>query len=195
MASDDADRDQSGALAEFAALRAEILARQAHQHTMMALNLTISGALFSFALTQTSRVLALLVVPFTSFMIGGRFIAQDHGIEEIGTYISAHLSPRVSGGLGWEEFVRNNRVVNRKRIYFGLDPLFIAFPGIATAALALCTRPVFLALRDPSLQGVLEMIAWVIGLLLIALSFRNVWRTRRHFILADWSRGSRPAGR
>jgi hypothetical protein len=191
LASDEAERNQSAALAEFTALRAEILARQGYQHTMMALNLTISGALFSFALTQPSRLLALLVVPFVSFMIGGRFIAQDYGIEEIGSYIQEYLSKRVAGGLEWEKFVRTNRIINRRRIYFGLDPLFIAFPGIAAAALAFCARPIIISLKNPAAQGILELIAWVIGLLLVAVSVRNVWLTRCHFILADWSRTSR----
>jgi hypothetical protein len=185
---DDANLDHDAALAEFAALRAEILARNGHQHTMMGLNLTISGAVFSFALTQPSRLLALLVVPFTAFMIGGRYIAQDYGVTTIGGYLREHLSRRVVGGLGWEAFIHQNRAANRTRLYFGLDPLFIAFPGIATAALAFCARPVWLSLSNASVQGVLTSVVWIAGLLLVAISFRNVWRIRRHFILADWSR-------
>lgn len=194
MPGDDPSLNQNAALAEFTALREEILARQGHQHTMMALNLTISGAVFSFALTQSTRVLALLVVPFTAFMIGGRYIAQDYGIEEIGKYIGGDLSRRVTGGLGWEGYITQNRTQNRRQLFFGLDPLFIAFPGVACAALLFCAGPVWTSLVHFPLKGALLIIAWILGVFLTAVSLRNIWQIRRHFILAGWRRGSGGSG-
>ena len=181
MPDDDASLNQNAALAEFNALRAEILARQGHQHTMMALNLTIAGAVFSFALTQPSRLLALLIVPFTAFMIGGTYFAQTYNIEDIGLYIYNNLWGRVTGGLGWEEYIRQNRLKTKKKIYFGIDPLFIAFPGIGVFALAFCARPIWLSLQNAKFQGVLLNVAWIAGLTLVAISFRNVWKTRPPF--------------
>jgi hypothetical protein len=47
-----------GPLAEFAALRQEIIQRQATQHSVLALQLTISGAVFSFALKCSPPTMA-----------------------------------------------------------------------------------------------------------------------------------------
>ena len=46
---------QEAALVEFTALRGEILGQQAHQHTLLALQLTIAGAIYSFALSGPGR--------------------------------------------------------------------------------------------------------------------------------------------
>jgi hypothetical protein len=186
--SDDSEMNQTAALAEFAAMRAEIVARQGFQHTLMALNLTISGTVFGFAFTQSGRLLILLVLPYTTFMTCGRYISHDYGIEQIGQYIREGLSPRVRGGLGWEEHIKLHRVSPGRRLFFGLDPLFIGFPGVALAALAFGAYPLVKSLRNFSVQDGLLSSAWLAGLLLVGLSFRNIWKRQRHFILSDWRR-------
>ena len=185
---DDGEWDQSAALAEFAALRAEIVARQGHQHTFMSLNLTIAGTVFGFALAQPHRILVLLVLPYTTFMTCGRYIAHDYGIEQIGDYIRRSLSARVKGGLGWEDYINQNRVTPGRRLFFGIDPLFVGFPGVAAVALAFCVSPLVRAFGSFSVSDALLALLWTLGLLLVSLSFRNVWQTRKHFVLSDWRR-------
>ncbi|MFF5078380.1 hypothetical protein ACFY36_15125 [Actinoplanes sp. NPDC000266] len=178
----------AAALAEFTALRAEILARQGHQHTFLALNLTISGTVFGFALAQPSRLLVLLVVPYVAFMTCGKYIAHDYAAQAIGTYIRQQLSDRVIGGLGWEEHFSRTHVVPGRRLFFGIDPLFVGFPGIAAAALVFCSPPMVRSLMPASPQGMLLAVLWLLGFVLTCLSFRNLWLTRKIFVLSEWRR-------
>ena len=168
------------ALAEFAALRQEILARQAHQHTLLALQVTIGGAVFSFALSAPGRAAALLVVPFTSFMLLGRYVAHYAAIAHLSTYIKSELSPRVAGGLGWEAWFDARRRPSRR--IFLVDPLFIAYPGMALLALA--ATAVALAPHRP---GAVAVVAWCGGLALTGYATWLAWRIRSHVFPTQWS--------
>ena len=185
---DDAELNQAAALAEFASVRTEIVARQGHRHAFMALNLTVAGTVFGFALAQPSRLLVLLILPYTTFMTCGKYIAHDYAIEQMAAYIRQGLSPRVRGGLGWEEYINRYRVVPGQRLFFGFDPLFVGFPGIAYAALAFCVLPLVRSLQSQPAQGLLLAVLWILGFLLVGISVRNIWQTRKHFVLADWRR-------
>jgi uncharacterized membrane protein len=184
----DCSRIQETALAEFSALRAEILARQGFQHTIMALNLTLTGAIFGFALARPGQLLALLIVPLIAFMLCGRYITQDYGIEEIGRYIRKDLAKKVAGGLGWEDFIRGRRIAENRRLFYGLDPLFIAFPGVSIAAVLLSAGRVWAWPHGVSVQAALLAVSWCLDIFLTLLSVRHVWKTRSHFILMEWGR-------
>nr|GID36370.1 hypothetical protein Aca09nite_28760 [Actinoplanes campanulatus] len=161
-------------LAEFNALRAEIIARQASAQGLLSIQLTAAGALFSLALSGTGRAAVLLVLPLITYMLAGRAVAHSYACLSIGTYIRTQLSPRVSGGLGWEQWIRSHR--SSPKQYRGLDPQLISFPGISILAL-LGSFP-YLASQKLSVTAVILWTAWLIGAVLAGSSARLVWKIR-----------------
>ena len=79
-------------LAEFSALRDEILQNLSMQWNTFVFQLTTTGIVFSFALTDKSRVGFLLIIPVVSYALGGRFLHGSRAIQEIGIYIRDELS-------------------------------------------------------------------------------------------------------
>jgi len=172
--SDDESRSQDAALAEFNALRAEIVARQNSQQGLLSIQLTATGALFSLALSGAGRAAVLLVLPLVSYMLAGRHVSHSYACLSIATYIRTRLSGRVTGGLGWEEWLRTHR--SSPRSYRAVNPLFITFPGISS--LALLSSVPYLASLSRSVTAVMLWTAWAAGLLLAVASARLVWRIR-----------------
>jgi hypothetical protein len=78
-------------LAEFSALRDEILQNLSMQWNTFVFQLTTTGIVFSFALTDKSRVGFLLIIPVVSYALGGRFLHGSRAIQEIGIYIRMNL--------------------------------------------------------------------------------------------------------
>ncbi|MGJ5753714.1 hypothetical protein FB563_1852 [Streptomyces puniciscabiei] len=176
-----ADQGTEGPLAEFAALRQEIIQRQATQHNVLALQLTISGAVFSFALTGTSRSGFLLIIPVSTYMLCSRFVEDHVGIGQLGRYIGEHLGPRIPGGLGWESWIARNPVS------FGIPWLswiyayFVTFPGVAVLALGASAPAAFTTDhgRRPLAVAVGLAVVWLLGLTVTALCCLLLWRTAR----------------
>jgi hypothetical protein len=90
-------------LAEYAALRAEILARTGQQETLVTANLTIAAAIAAFVIGQAhSPTGALLLIPSTSLALAGFWITHMVHISRIGEYIRQDLWV---WKLSWEEKV------------------------------------------------------------------------------------------
>jgi hypothetical protein len=123
------------ALAEFNGLRAEVLARLSAMQTVLTLQVTVSGAIFSVVLAQPdTRLAVILIIPFTSCLLALRFVAQHFALVSIGRYIREQLSDRVPGGLGWEQWIAGTRPVIRRLGWSG--PLLLSFPSVALVATA-----------------------------------------------------------
>ncbi|MER6065171.1 hypothetical protein [Streptomyces sp. NPDC001792] len=175
------DDDAQGPLAEFAALRQEIIQRQATQHNVLALQLTISGAVFSFGLTGASRSGFLLIVPVSTYMLCSRFVEDHVGIGQLGRYIREHLSPRIPGGLGWEFWVIQNPA------RFGIPGLlwiyayFVTYPGVALLALGAAAPAAFTTDHGHRPLGVTFglVVVWLLGLTVTALCCLLLWRTAK----------------
>jgi hypothetical protein len=132
---------EASAFAEYTVLRQEIADRIGRQHTILTLQLTVAGALYSFALAQSGHLKFLLIVPFTTYMLFFRLAEQYYGIRDASLYIREELSPRVPGGFGWEEWRRGKSVrpgsASGRPIRVVLDgsPIIISFPVVSAAAL------------------------------------------------------------
>lgn len=87
-------------------LRQEIADRKATENAILTLQITVSGALFSFALSAPGRAGSLLIIPVTTYMFFLRFAQQYFGVRNASRYITEQLSPRVDGGFGWDEWRR-----------------------------------------------------------------------------------------
>jgi hypothetical protein len=171
---DDRPTDKDAILAEFNALRAEVIARQNSQQALLSIQLTAAGALFSLALSGAGRAAVLLILPLVTYMLAGRHVSHSYACLSIGTYIRTELSGRVPGGLGWEAWLRAHRSAQRR--YQVLNPLFISFPGISFLAL-LGALP-YLTSQNTSTTGIILWFGWLSGVGLAVMSTRLVWHIR-----------------
>lgn len=133
----DEELSAQASLAEFTALRTEALQALSMQWNIVALQLTATAVLFSFALTNDSRTGFLLIVPAVSYVLGGRYLRNDSAFIIIGMYIKADLSGRLRGGLNWEQWYKEFELkipkFTRTLQSLSYGPSF--FPGISVVAL------------------------------------------------------------
>ncbi len=174
-------------MAEFATLREEMIARQGHQVTLFSLQLTLTGAVLGYALSGPDRSLVLLIIPFSSFALCGRYVAASLAGANIGTYIREELSSRIIGGLGWEQWIRT-RGWHGYTIFFGLNPLLVAFPGVASFALVGSSVQMVMLIVDQPLVGVPLLLGWIAGGLLTLTTVRHLLRVRRSFVMSEKDR-------
>jgi hypothetical protein len=99
-----ADRD--AVIAEFTALRAEILQRSDTQWNVLALQLTATGVIFSFALSNSSHIGSLLILPVITYALTGRYVSQAFGTDKIAKYIREVLDVKMKGAFQWEAWQR-----------------------------------------------------------------------------------------
>lgn len=174
-----ASPESEGPLAEFSALRTEIQDRVRAQQTLLSLQLTMLGAIFGFAISEGEMVI-LLIVPFSSYLLCGRLVAQHFAILRVAKYIREELSNRVPGGLHWEEWVATHRA---RQSFLGSEmPLLITFVGASILALAWTIRGLLGARSTLADYGL--MAVWILGLATATLSavliFQMVGRLPAH---------------
>ena len=178
------DRNIEGPLAEYTALRQEVAARLGFMHQLMALQLTITGTIAAVSFSASDRSDLLLVLPWTSYLLCGRYISQEYGIDRILDYNRRHLAHIIPGSLGWEKWIIDNP---RRLTTLGWRiPLIVAFPGVAIFALALSVKPVF-EVRQYSVIAVTLIILWFAGLILTILSVITInwilnYRKKAHIV-------------
>ncbi|MER5705250.1 hypothetical protein ABT023_25360 [Micromonospora sp. NPDC002296] len=140
-----ANDGHEGPLAEFSALRQEIQERVKAQQQLLSLQLTVSAAIFGFAISRPGMTALLLIMPFTSYLLCGRLVAQNFGTLRIAEYITDELSGRVPGGLGWEVWLRQRQPRSPHFLGSAL-PLLLTF--VATSVFALGWTIGYVFLRD-----------------------------------------------
>src|SRR5690348_12310111 len=91
--------DRQTLLAEFSALRAEILQRTNIAWNVFALQVTAAGIIFSFALSKDTHTGFLLILPVITYAFSGRYTAQVAGVEKLGRYIREVLEVKANGDL------------------------------------------------------------------------------------------------
>jgi hypothetical protein len=171
-------------LAEYTALRAEILQRSSLQWNMFALQLTAAGVVFSFALSNSTHTGFLLILPVVSYDLTGRYVSQVLGTQNAAAYIREVLEPRTGGTLHWETW--NRALRPRARVLTFLNPLFLAFPGVSVTALA-WVAPFVWAGRDVSAgKRILVVIIWLVGLVVTGLSVQLIARVVSRHWNPDW---------
>ena len=173
-----------GPLAEYAALRQEVAARLGFMHQLLALQLTVTGTVIAVSFSTVGRSSLLLILPWSSYLLCGRYVSQEYGIDRIGEYHRQWLSRRIPGSLGWEQWMMDHP---RQITNLGWRiPLFVAFPGIAAFALAWTANSIFHVrnLTDATIAGI---VIWVVGLILTTLSVMTInsilkYRSRAHIV-------------
>ena len=175
-----------GTLAEFVSLRQEIDRRTVVQNNLVTLQLTLSGAVFGFTLTDHSHIALLLALPFSTCILLGRYATQHAGIADIGVYIRESLSGKIPGGLGWENWILKRKMPKLPAVSL-FEPLLVLFPGIAFLSLAWVASSLFSAVwSNTSFASVGLIIMWVLGLAASIVAVRLIWHTRRRWWLHAW---------
>ncbi len=171
------NRSSDGPLAEFAALRAEILQSQQMQWNSFALELTATAVIFSFALSNSARTPFLLILPPVTYALNNWNVRSLYNMERIGQYIRDELSNRVPGGLGWEEWHKDKDIPQPKRIIGGFS-VYFPFPYIflaASLAALVWTVPYISSARHLSdVNRTFLIIVWVLDLGITMRSLRHI---------------------
>jgi hypothetical protein len=157
-------RDSEGPLAEFVALRAELLQLGQYQHQLVALNLTFAGAVLGFVVSRNVIAQVALVVPVVSYLLCMRSVMLSLGIHEIGCYIRDDLDTRVCGGLRWERWLQERGI---RGTFFHQTGELLSFPISSGLALAWSFGSTFeTRSTEPWRWGVIVL--WLLGSLGLA---------------------------
>lgn len=158
-----------GPLAEFVALREQILDRAKGQQQMLTLQLTLSGGIFGFSVSKHSMTALLLIVPFSSYLLCGRLVNQHFSTVRAAKYIREELSPRIPGGLHWEEWL--DQPEPRAPNPFGVElPLFITFVGASLLSLTWSLAYVLTCSGMTTMAKIGLIAVWSMGLTITGLS-------------------------
>ena len=162
-------------LAEYAALRTEVDRRAAIQWNVLALQLTSAGVIASLAISRTSEIALLLVIPLSSYMLGSRYILHDFHLKLISRYIRDSLSGRLQGHLAWESWKLSQITTEAEprgwltpAAWNLLHPTRLAFEGVAWLALLTAALAAAYSWRDntPAWGLVLGFaLLWILGAL------------------------------
>jgi hypothetical protein len=166
------DMAAESALAEFAALRTEALQAFSTQSNIVALQLTATSVVFSFALTDRSRTGFLLIIPVVCYILNGRYLRAERLVLLIGSYIMTDLSPRVYDGLRWESWLRDQSSPKRILRWPAHGPLI--FSVISLFALAWVAPYIVSASGLSVFNRVLLGLIWTTGLALTLVSIYTI---------------------
>src|SRR5947209_1636190 len=84
-------------LAEFNALRAEIIFRATSQATLMQINITASGTVAVFALSDPKYALTLIIIPILSPVLGIFWLDHDATIMKLGAFLKNEVKLAYKG--------------------------------------------------------------------------------------------------
>jgi hypothetical protein len=157
-------------IAEFEALRTEILQRQNMQWSIFALQLTAGAVVFSFSLSNSSHIDFLLILPLLTWALSGRYVSQHIAIQRLGRYIREVLEPKTGGRLAWESWSKSQHSAVWTLTW--LNPLYLSFTGVAAASLVWVAPSVWTSHGFSFLGHVMLIIAWFIGIVMTILSLQ-----------------------
>jgi hypothetical protein len=164
--------DNSATIAEYTSLRTEIDSRAKYQQQILALQLTLTGAIFGFALSRASLTGLILIVPASSYLLCGRYVAQRTAIRWISTYIRDVLDRRVVGGFGWVTWSRANPRPNRNVDW--LVPMLLTFPGASLLALGWAFPLTFYQPHVAAAARIGLIAVWLVGAFGTAMTARMI---------------------
>ena len=164
----------AGPLAEFTALRAEILQCLQLQWNIFALQLAVTATLFSFSLSSSSRTEFLLILPFVTYALSGRYLYAYYDVERAAEYIMKDLSDRIPGGLHWETWHRQHRSNAYKSLFGFFAPLPMIFPGTSAVAIAWTAPYIWLNGQIADSRRIALGAAWIVSLAFAGISFYDI---------------------
>jgi hypothetical protein len=176
------EESHDGPLAEFVALRAELLQRAANQAHLMSLQLTAVGAILSLAIARGSLRGLALVIPLVGYSLYSRYVDDALTVIRIARYIRDDLDSRVPGGLRWERWLAQD--AGRSSLHSRISR-FMLFPAISAVSLAWTFGFVFAERRRDLVVRIVLAVIWAAGLAgaihhgieIVRGRFHVLWRT------------------
>lgn len=151
-------------LAQFSALRDEILKRLEMQHQLLALALIVSGTLLTIGLADKGPAMILLLSPILIMFIAIAWSSNNVRIGQAGKFIK-----EVEGAEDWEHYWRSSEIHN------WLATGTIAAHGIFNGAQLVIIAFALLRSNFPTVEKVLI----VIDVVTVVLTFVIVQLSRR----------------
>jgi hypothetical protein len=137
------DRSVDAAFAEFAALRAELLAHSANQNTLVGFGITSVGVVLGLAVGGSGNLHVLFIVPILTSFVVLAYCGETYRVIAIGRYIRVQLWPfiqlRAHDELpSWEAFLDARRRMERRLAGIVELPLvaLLYLVGLASAIFA-----------------------------------------------------------
>lgn len=104
-------------LTEYEHLKLEQIHRMGVRDNLVYIMLTVFGAVVSFSLTKPEYYHALLILPWTSLVLGWLYLTNDKKITDIKKYINAVLIKDIESSIGhdtdgifkWESYFSNSK--------------------------------------------------------------------------------------
>jgi hypothetical protein len=156
-------------LAEFAALRTEIVHKIGQQLTVVSINITGAAAVGGFVLANKADARLLLLLPYLSAALGLYYRAAEHDFTTIGRYIDQIQRPLLVEKLGDERLFRYESFFREQRygrgVVLGLA-IALIFPVMSIAALVLVI---------PALGPFADWAIWIAGVIFTLLQ-SVAWR-------------------
>ena len=170
-------------LAEFAALRAEILQTLSQQWLILAFDLTAAGAIFSVAQSSHNTRL-LLILPVVTYSLIEQYLKNFKMLMRLGDYIKDILSPRVHYHLGWEKWLKPQLGPRKKqnklrRLIGSFSPLPAIF--LLISIIALVWVAIYLS-NTHSLSISSQHLSWVLWSVCVILTAFSIISVSRVWI-------------
>jgi hypothetical protein len=154
---------KDGLLAEYNALRSEIIKRVELRNSIQFGTLTFAGLLLSFGLTTPTLALIYVII---SMFLAAAWVQSDVIISELGRYIRENLeSPET--GLQWETHRQKLRTASTKKRSFQPSAVF------STGGVFLVTQAVaiLIALSNLKAFALLEWMLSAVAIISLFLTF------------------------
>ena len=130
------DELRSEILAEFSALRSEMLRRIEMRQQILTFTLTIAGTLLAFGLQKN---VILLIYPILALFLANLWTQHDNRIGEIAVYIRNEIEPLLEG-VNWETYISRMYTGHKFRLVefyalglfwvVGILAVLLAWPGL-----------------------------------------------------------------
>jgi hypothetical protein len=153
-------------LAEYSALRAEVLQRSEAQHQLVSLALTGAGVLISVGLERNSTTV-ILAYPVFAVFLSAAWSQHDIRIGEIGTYIRERIENKLLGNdLGWKHAHTGSRLglMVGSRSFLASRGILVGTQLLAVILASLKFRLTVLAIDVDTLLLLLDVAAIVLTL-------------------------------
>ncbi|RJP78969.1 MAG: hypothetical protein C4522_10625 [Desulfobacteraceae bacterium] len=162
---------QEQILAEYNALRAEIIHRMSIRHQIVSFSVILLGAILAF---KTLNGTTLLLYPILVLFLACGWAHNDCRVGEIGNYIKNNIEDKLCF-LGWESFLyntKNGEIASKygfRATMLSAGGIFIGVQLISMVMAYIIDRQIFV--RIDSIV-VLDIVSIIITILVIQFRFR-----------------------
>jgi len=121
-------------IAEYNAMREEILKLVENQHQILSLSLIAPGTILAIGF-QTRNASIMYLYPILALFLAAIWLSNSHGVHKIGAYIKNRIELKVgANNIGWEHFRSENLDPNRIVSFLSFRAIFIVAELLAIIA-------------------------------------------------------------